>query len=428
MNLNQVHALLVVVLLLASVVTALWGAEIAGALGGAWSRGTAQAAAEKRRLEHAAREARDSGAWQQAKAAGRGMHGAAKGAGAWARKENGPVRRILAAAATGGYIGAKGAARAAAGAAKHRKAAAEKRRADAAARGARDSGTWSRARAAARSMGSAARAAAGWRRRPGGSPRPRAGTGSRFRARRHLRVCDGCGHIVALASLVAGLCFMCRRKQSPQASPPEDPAGEDGTVARDTAALTPPPAVPLPSGGDGASAGTVPGVQPGPQLPAPAQGTSGQVPAAAGTPAAIQSAPTGGVPVTAGAIGSGRPGSAVALADRPGGALAARPPGGVARGDAADHGEWVENAKAVIKYVSDMFAFVRAMTEGMKAGECPAESMDETAAWAEMIYAYGTRILTELVQVNKDIEPWIKTIMAHGGWQNVAAPRWLQGR
>ena len=81
MTVNQVHALLVVVLFLASVVTALWGAEIAGGLGGAWARGSAQAAAEKRRLETAAREARDSGTWKGAKMAARGLGGAAKGAG-----------------------------------------------------------------------------------------------------------------------------------------------------------------------------------------------------------------------------------------------------------------------------------------------------------------------------------------------------------
>jgi hypothetical protein len=137
--------------------------------------------------------------------------------------------------------------------------------------------------------------------------------------------------------------------------------------------------------------------------------------------------------MTAGAIGSGRPGSA--LAARPGtpgvleGRVAGRPGGAVAvRGDAVDHGEWVEHAKAVVRYLSDMFAFTKAMTEGMKAGECPDESMSDVAAWAEMIYAYGTRILAELVQIDKGIEPWIKTVMAHGGHLNVASPRWLQGR
>lgn len=136
--------------------------------------------------------------------------------------------------------------------------------------------------------------------------------------------------------------------------------------------------------------------------------------------------------MTAAAIGSGRPGSALALAGRaegrPGSTVAGRPSATVARGDVVDHGEWVENAKVVIKHVSDMFAYTKAMTEGMKAGECPDESMTDVAGWAETIYAYGTRMLAELVQVNKDIEPWIKTIMAHGGHRNVASPRWLQGR
>lgn len=132
-------------------------------------------------------------------------------------------------------------------------------------------------------------------------------------------------------------------------------------------------------------------------------------------------------------IGSGRPGSA--LATRPGtgvtagrGAVATRPSGGVAvRGDAADHGEWVEHAKIIVKYVSDMFAFVKTMTEDMGRGECPAELIDETAAWAEMIYAYGTQILAELIQINKDIKPWIDAVTAQGGPQNVASPRWLEG-
>jgi hypothetical protein len=131
-------------------------------------------------------------------------------------------------------------------------------------------------------------------------------------------------------------------------------------------------------------------------------------------------------------IGSGRPGSTVAA--RPGtgvieGRVAGRPGADVAvRGDAADHGEWVEHAKVVIQYVSRMFAFVKVMTEDMGKGECPADAIDETAAWAEMIYAYGTQILMELIQINKDIKPWIDAVWAQGGPQNVASPRWLEGR
>jgi hypothetical protein len=131
-------------------------------------------------------------------------------------------------------------------------------------------------------------------------------------------------------------------------------------------------------------------------------------------------------------IGSGRPGSAVAA--RPGtgvieGRVTGRPGAGVAvRGDAANHGEWVEHALVVIKHVSDMFALVKVMTEDMGKGECPGDLIDATAAWAEKIYTYGTQILRELIQINKDLEPWINAVWAQGGPQNVASPEWLAGR
>ena len=130
-------------------------------------------------------------------------------------------------------------------------------------------------------------------------------------------------------------------------------------------------------------------------------------------------------------IGSNRPGSA--LAAQSGGVIegrvTGRPGAGVAvRGDAADHGEWFGHALIVIKHISGMFALVREMTEDMGKGECPADLIDRTAALAEKTYAYGNQMLTELLQINEGIEPWIRAVWAQGGPENVASPEWLAGR
>jgi hypothetical protein len=409
MGSHQALALLSLVSFLAAVIVVLFGTQIAGGAPGAWARGSAQAAAEKRRLANAASAGKSDEEFAAEQAAARR-----------ARPESSAARRIAAAAAAGWHIGSRGAERAAAGRRRRRNA----RRA------------WTAGGdGAVRPPGSPGSPGSGSR--PGGSrqggPRPggpsgsgtRTRTRSRFRPGRKLGVCSRCGLTAGAASLDAGnVCFLCRRRAAPQPAVPSGPflaGGAAPGVASGPAAGRPAAAAPAPE------PLPAPGSAPVPVTAQP------RVPAMAGAPATatVIASPTGRTVMTEG-IGSGRPGSAVAA--RPGtgvieGRVTGRPGAGVAvSGDAANHGEWVEHAKVVIQYVSRMFAFVKVMTEDMGKGECPADAIDETAAWAEMIYAYGTQILTELVQINKDIKPWIDAVQAQGGPQNVASPRWLEGR
>jgi hypothetical protein len=396
--LSQVLAGAAVVFFLAAVITAMVGSEIAGGLAGAWEHGQAQAAAERRRLGAVAREVRDrnsggrglSGLISRVRETGRGMRGPRHEAAAGrVPGSSGPFRRIGNAAT----VGARAGARVAAAAAAIRRRAAQ-------------------SRDRTRPVGA----------RPSRQPR----------SRRHLGVCDRCGATVARLSLtpIPGIrelwCRLCAGSHAPrtEAETRPQPSGQS------PAPVAPAPvSVPLTAGAAPELALSRAPITPGSPIPAPATATAvaeGRAPAMTAAAAAIT--PSGGtMPRQISAGGYTRPGAG--LATRGGvieGRVAGRPP--AIRGDAADHGEWVENAKLVIKYLSDLFAFVKVMTEDMGKGECPAGAIDETAAWAEMIYAYGTQILRELVQIDQKIKPWIDAVWAQGGPQNVASPRWLEGR
>ena len=437
MGSHQVFALISLVSFLAFITVVLFGTQIAGGAAGAWARGSAQAAAEKWRLANEARAGQSDEVLEAEQAEARRARRAAVTS---ARNEHGAGRRIAGAAAAGWHIGSRGAERAAAGRRRRRNA----RRAwtsggDGTVRPPGSS------RSTPRPGGSRP-----WRGRSGSRPGGSSGSGStrtrtrsRFRPGRKLGVCVKCGRIAGAASILDGgqICYLCQGKKSPvlceveKTPQPTVPSGPALAGAAAPGSVPGAPAAGAVASGPAASSPAAAGPAPEP-LPAPGSApvpvtAETRVPAMAGAPATVIASPTGGTVMTAG-IGSGRPGSAVAARTGTGvieGRVTGRPGAGVAvRGDAANHGEWVEHAKVVIKYVSDMFAFVKVMTEDMGKGECPADAIDETAAWADMIYAYGTQILTELIQINKDIKPWIDAVWAQGGPQNVASPRWLEGR
>jgi hypothetical protein len=412
MFLEQARAVVVVLLFLAAIVTAMFGTEIAGAVAGAWARGSAQAAAERRRFA-GARERNSggrglSGTWQQAKGTARAMRGAARGAHAWARQENGPVRRVLAAAATGAYLGAKGARRAAASA--RRKAA-------------RSAGgphvPWRRL----------------WRRTWAGTPGGGTGGFSRNQAWRPgpVGVCDQCGVTVARRSLEAvlglggrlhQLCVRCRTSRPSRA----DAAGTSGNgsftgpvtgLAGERAQLT--------SAGQDLrlTAGRTAGDRVHPE----------PVTAAAGTAPAI----TGGTQeMAAKAIGSGRPGStpAVPRGSTPAleGRVAARPASAVAArgqdvavpgGDSTTHGEQDRVAQAVAAALDRVTVFQQAMEANLTSAECPVDMIEDIAAWSDRWSALSARIRGTQAADNQRLDPYVDTVHAIGGPGKSASPGYV---
>lgn len=403
MSFDQVRALAVAVLFLASVVTVLWGAEIAGAASGAWERGTAQAAAERRHLSRAAAGARDansagrglSGAFRRAAAAARGMRGAAGGASAWARKENGPARRVIGATATGARLGWTRTARAAAAA----------RRRTAAGRGATSRPG----------------------RRPGDASRPGGARGARRRG--PLGVCDKCGVTVARRNLhpVKGpgglealLCLLCRRRGgfSAQASRSPQPPRQQGAPSLVPATGAPGVPVAAAAGHDGAA------------LPA---GTLAAARAAAFTPGTATAAPSlpagqGAHSMAAGrtpaALGNRRTGTALATRARSAVAGRGAPVGELPAGDSTTHGEWERNVTAVLVSLARLYRHAKLMADTMTAKDGAENLIADVSAWADHIYAAGQRILSDLLAIDAKIGPYVQAVMDAGGPLQVASPEW----
>jgi hypothetical protein len=427
MLLEQVRAAAAVLFFLGAIITVLWGTEIAAAAAGAWARGSAQAAAERRRFAEA-RAANNggrglSGAWQQAKGTARAMRGAARDAHAWARREHGPVRRVAAAAATGAYIGAKGAGRA---------AAAARRRAAAARAAGGANGFW-------RTLGS-------WHKRGSGPGTSSQDTNKSSRWRPSpVGVCDQCGVTVGRRSLqtVLGLggrlhqlCLRCRTSR-PSHAEATSTSGRNPFAGRVidlgdewpqlTAGPTPVPSVTVDM------ERLMAGARRREPLPAPAS-TAHQVTAPAGTATAI----TGGTNDMTQAIGSGRPGSAVAVrpsntpvltgrvAARPGSAVAVRGAAvAVQGGDRITHGEQDEIAQAVAAALDRVAMFQRAMEDNLTSAECPADMIEDVAAWSQRWTDLASRIRGWQASDNGRLDQYVDIVEAIGGPSKSASPGYL---
>jgi hypothetical protein len=397
MTVNQVHALAVVVLFLASVIVALFGPEIAGGLGGAWARGSAQAAHEKRRLAKAVRPHESDETFAAEQAAARRAR---------ARKESTAARRVRGAIADGWFIGSRGAARFAAG---------ERRRNTRRSWTAGDDGT---VRPPGSSGSGTGTSTGGGGRRPGGSsgPRTRTQQRSRFRSRRALGVCDNCGVTVARASLKGKACFLCRRKREPQGSDQRRPVSSADTAAPKTP-LSPAGSVPetLPAGSASRPAVAVPVPE---SLPAPGSipvpGTAPRVPAMAGAPATAIASPTGRavMPARPAAIGYTRPG---AVAVRGGTAPAIG-------GDGTTHGGWTRNAWAIINALAAVKVFQDRMLadlNGPKVNGSESQIRD-IRVWSDHVTAHRAVVLDGLLATDARLKPYIDAVMAAGGHREVA--------
>lgn len=425
MNFDQVKAVAAVLFFLAAVVTAMWGTQISGALAGAWSWGSAQTAAERRRMAGAAREARDrntggrglSGAARRIAAAASGLRGPRAGAnpGTRASAGRGPFSRIARAAGAGARLG------------------------------------W-RAGAAGISRRRMSRGTT-----PGGATRSSRGP---WRGRRKRGVCDDCGRNTARRSLrpfhvprPGGgwltwlLCLMCRNKRTPGTLPagpslPAAPSAAGSLPAAGSTVLTAevltssrPPRVLAAVGAGGTAGAPRLLVSDGPlaiaatsSAPPDAAEVAPAAPAQAITTGTQSAITTGGAHMAA-AIGSGRPGSGVAVLEgsvvgQPGSAVATRPSSSLAFGDAVVHSEWEANAAVVLNTVLMLFALARQVQDELRAGDCPDEMVDQVGDYADLINAYGAQILADLQVIDEGVGNWVRTVMANGGHTKIAGPEW----
>lgn len=175
----------------------------------------------------------------------------------------------------------------------------------------------------------------------------------------------------------------------------------------------------------GLTAGRTAGVHVHPEL----------VTAAAGTAPAI----TGGTQeMAAKAIGSGRPGSALAVprgstpvlegrvVARPRSAVAARGQDvAVPGGDSTTHGEQDRVAQAVAAALDRVTVFQQAMEANLTSAECPADMIEDIAAWSDRWSALSARIRGTQAADNQRLDPYVDTVHAIGGPSKSASPGYV---